>query len=151
MENSIEKAYAEVDKILSYMEIRYVEKIPIKLRELFKKEKQQGYEPKIDPTISLTQQNLQRKTLALLAMLNLNYWCETEDEKQKLLKIYAENDKKREQELMEKYNPDNLFKNKEDNKTISNKHNMEIIEYREKSFIQNIIQKIQNLFKARKS
>ena len=46
-------------------------------------------------------------------MLNLNYWCEDEEERQKLIAIYAENDKKREAGLREKYNPDNIFKKKE--------------------------------------
>ena len=30
MENSLLRAYAEVDKILSFMEFEYVEKVPIK-------------------------------------------------------------------------------------------------------------------------
>ena len=68
MENDILKAYAEVDKILSYMEIKYVEKIPKKMKELFKSEKLQGYEPKIDKDLPLDQQNLQRKTLAILTL-----------------------------------------------------------------------------------
>lgn len=46
-------------------------------------------------------------------MLNLNYWCEDEKEKQDLIAIYSENDRKKEEELREKYNPDKLFKKKE--------------------------------------
>ena len=49
-------------------------------------------------------------------MLYLNYWCENEEEKNSLIKQYAENDRKSEEETREKYNPDNLFKNKEKNK-----------------------------------
>ena len=135
MENSLTKAYAEVDKVLSYMESKYVEKIPKKLRELFKNEKEKNYEPNINPKVPLNQQNLQRKTLAILAMLNLSYWCENEEEKQKLLKIYSENDKKKEEEMRKKYNPDNLFKEK-------NKENTQIVEYKKQSFILKILNKI---------
>lgn len=102
MENNLLKAYAEVDKILSFMEVKYVEKVPQKMREMFKNEKLQGYEPKIDKDLPLDQQNLQRKTLAILTLLNLNYWCENQEEKQELIKAYSENDRKREKEIREK-------------------------------------------------
>ena len=49
-------------------------------------------------------------------MLYLNYWCENDEEENSLIKQYAENDRKSEEETREKYNPDNLFKNKEKNK-----------------------------------
>ena len=73
MENNLSKAYTEVLLILSYMEPKYVDMIPKKLLELFNEEKDKNHQPKINPNISLAEQNLQRKTLALLAMLNLNY------------------------------------------------------------------------------
>lgn len=113
MKNDLYKAYAEVDEILSFMEDVYIDKIPKKLRELFKNERLEDYKPNIDPKISLDEQKLQKKTFSILAMLNLNYWCEDKKEKQDLIAIYAENDRKKEEELREKYNPDNLFKKKE--------------------------------------
>ena len=93
MENNLSKAYSEVLEILSYMEQKYVDKIPQKLLDLFNEEKNKDYIPNINSNISLAEQGLQRKTLALLAMLNLNYWCENEEEKREMLKIYSENDK----------------------------------------------------------
>lgn len=112
MKNDLYKAYAEVDEILPFMEDVYIDKIPKKLRELFKNERLEDYKPNIDPKIPLDEQKLQKKTFSILAMLNLNYWCEDEKEKQDLIAIYAENDRKKE-ELREKYNLDNLFKKKE--------------------------------------
>ena len=151
MENELYKAYSEVDKILSYMEDKYVEKIPIKLRELFKNDKLKDYEPFINPKIPLDEQNLQRKTFSILAMLNLNYWCESEEEKQELIKIYSENDKKREEELREKYNPDNIFKKKEIIQEENNeiKDNKSLIEYREENFFKKIIHRIMGFFKRK--
>ncbi len=151
MENELLKAYAEVDVILSYMKNTYVEKIPKKMRELFKNEKLQGYEPNINPKIPLDEQNLQRKTYAILAMLNLNYWCKDENEKKELIAIYAENDKKREAELREKYNPDNLFKKKELQEENVEQKNVEentaLIEYRESNLLKRIINKIMSFFR----
>lgn len=46
-------------------------------------------------------------------MLNLQYWCKYENEKERLKSVYAENERKYQDELREKYNPDNLFKNKQ--------------------------------------
>ena len=151
MENELLKAYAEVDVILSYMKNTYVEKIPKKMRELFKNEKLQGYEPNINPKIPLDEQNLQRKTYAILALLNLNYWCKDENEKKELIAIYAENDKKREAELREKYNPDNLFKKKELQEENVEQKNVEentaLIEYRESNLLKRIINKIMSFFR----
>lgn len=150
MENNIYKAYAEVDKILSFMEEIYVEKIPNKMREMFKNEKLQNYEPEIDLRIPLEEQNLQRKTYAILAMLNLNYWCD-ENEKQELLKLYAENDRKKEEEFRKKFNPDNMFKKKEKENIVNiEENNTALVEYKESSFIQKIMNKIINLFKKNK-
>lgn len=149
MENNLLKAYAEVDKILSFMEVKYVEKVPQKMREMFKNEKLQGYEPKIDKDLPLDQQNLQRKTLAILTLLNLNYWCENQEEKQELIKAYSENDRKREKEIREKYNPDNIFKKNNDVKKIEKvtEDVTSLIEYKEESFIKKLLNKIKRLFK----
>lgn len=150
MENNIYKAYAEVDMILSFMEVKYVEKIPKKMRELFENEKLQNYEPRINPQIPLEEQNLQKKTYAILAMLNLNYWCDDENEKQELIKLYAENDRKKEEELKEKYNPDNIFKKKEiENIPNIEEKNTALVEYKESNFLKKIISKIMNLFKKK--
>lgn len=145
MENNLFKAYAEVDEILALMENKYIEKIPRKMREMFKDERALDYKPEIKVDIPLDEQNLQRKTFAILAMLNLNYWCEDENEKQKLLQVYAENDKKKEEELRERYNPDNIFKNKQ--MQGQKEENTALIEIREENFIKKIIRKIMKFFK----
>ena len=60
----------------------------------------------------MEEQNLNPETLEILALLNYNYWCKDEIKKKELLDLYCKNDLKKEQELREKYNPDNLFKSK---------------------------------------
>ena len=145
MENNLLKAYAEVHKILSLMEDEYIEKIPIKMRKMFENERQKDYNPEIKIEIPLEEQNLQRKTLAILAMLNLNYWCKDEEEKQKLIQAYAENDKIKEEELREKYNPDNLFKDKQIKE--QKEKNTSLIEYHEENLIKRIVRKLIRFFK----
>lgn len=151
MENNLSKAYTEVLLILSYMEQKYVDMIPKKLLDLFNEEKDKNYQPNINPNISLAEQNLQRKTLALLAMLNLNYWCKDENEKQEMLKMYSENDKKIEAEMRERYNPDNLFKKREkvEQKDEAKEECTEIIEYKEQNIFKRILDRIMLFFKKK--
>lgn len=115
-QTNIARAYSEVDAILEKMDKANVEKIPIKLRKMFKEEKDVEYQNKIDIYDKVQRKELEPKTLTLLAMLYLNYWCKDDEEKNNLIKQYAENDRKSEEETREKYNPNNLFKNKEKNK-----------------------------------
>lgn len=83
-------------------------------------------------------------------MLNLQYWCENEDEKERLKKIYAQNEKKYQDMIQEKYNIDNIFKKNEE--IIENKQeqksNMQIVEYKN-SALKRIINKILNFLHLR--
>ena len=66
--------------------------------------------------------------------------------------IKHENDKRKEEELRERYNPDNLFKKKgqivEDNKI--NQEYTQLIEYKEQNIFKKILSKIMKLFKKNK-
>ena len=86
MKSEEEIAYKQLITILNNMEPEYKEKIPKKLMKLFEENSAEDYEFHLDLTRPLQEQELNSKTLALLAMLNLNYWCETEEEKQELIK-----------------------------------------------------------------
>ncbi len=145
----IKMAYCEVDIILGQMEEEYVNKVPSELRKLFKEQKRKDYLPEIKANVPLADQNLMRKTIAILAMLNLNYWCEDEKEKQDLIQMYSENDRKREEELREKYNPDNLFKKKdiEVEEVTDNTECKGLIEYKKENFFKMILRKIFSIFK----
>lgn len=85
-------AYAEVDEILNCIEESYKSRVPEKVRLFFKEERDREYKVIIDPKKPLSNQNLKRKTIILLAMLNLNYWCDSEEEKQELINELKKND-----------------------------------------------------------
>lgn len=140
-------AYSEVDEILSLMEEEYVNKIPSKVLEFIKREKLDDYSPNIKADIPLTEQNLKRDTMIMLAVLNLNYWCESEEEKQEFLDELAKNEKEREA-LEEKYNPDNIFKNKINNEDTI-KQNILPVEYKKENIFKKILNKISSFFKKR--
>lgn len=110
-------AYAELLEILSLMEDNYVNKIPKKLMSIFKEYSLPSYEKHINPDIPLEEQNLSETTSALLGMLMLNYWCESEEQKQELKQTFEENERKYQEELREKYNPNNIFNNQKSETT----------------------------------
>lgn len=144
------QAYAEIDSFIDLLDEYNKNKIPEKLREYFKNEKDKKYIKKINPNQSIQSQNLKEETLALIAMLNLQYWCENEDEKERLKKIYAQNEKKYQDMIQEKYNIDNIFKKNEEiieNKQ-EQKNNMQIVEYKN-SVLKRIVNKILNFLHLR--
>lgn len=138
-------AYAEVDAILELLDSEYTEKVPVKIREFIKENKDTEYRPNIDPNESLADQDLRKETVSFLTLLQLNYWCESEEEKQEILRELVNTDKIREEELREKYNPDNIFKDRNNHQ----EQTVAIVEYKEPNFIRKILNKIFNLFKKK--
>lgn len=151
MKNETREAYSEIVTILNCMETKYQEKIPKKLIGFFERNSSKDYKFDIDLAIPLKEQKLKAKTLSLLAMLNLNYWCETEEEKQELIKHYSENEKKYQEELREKYNPDKIFKERVKEKIVEEnitENEVALVEYKEPIFIR-FINKIKSIFKIK--
>lgn len=148
-------AYAEVDALLDLLEDEYKERIPEKVRNFFKEEKMKDYEFNIDINKPLTEQRVRRETMALLAILNINYWCDSEEERIQWINELDKNEKEIE-ELMGKYNSANLFENRTRvvNEPIINdekdeSENMQLVEYKEKNIIQKIVDKIFKIFKRK--
>lgn len=143
-------AYSEVFEILNLLDKDYKEKVPDKVRTFFEEERLQDYKPEIDTDTPLIDQNLKRETIVLLAILNLNYWCDTPEEKQEILEELSNNQKEK-QEFLEKYNPDNLFKNKQNNEIENEKiidtQEVSIVEYKKQGVFKRILDKITKFFK----
>ena len=107
-----------------------------------------NYIPTIDTKIPIKEQRLKRKTIAIIAGLNLQYWCKDEERKKELLEVYSNNEKKYQEELREKYNPDNIFKKRTQENTIEEKNienEFALVEYKE-SIFKKLINKIKNIF-----
>ena len=150
LSNNRRQAYTEIVNFIELLDEYNRNKIPKKLMEFFKVEKDNNYTKVIDPNVPIKEQNLKKETLALIAMLNLQYWCEDEKEKQRLKKIYANNEIKYQEELRDKYNPDDLFKTKQKNIETNHSQQTAMIEYKELSTFQRIKEFIKNIFKATK-
>ena len=108
--NELKIAAKEFNEILNNMvPSEYILKIPEKFRNFLKEIENKEYICQIDLNKNIDEQNITEKTKDLITVVYRNYWCNTE-EREELDKILTENEKKYQEELIKKYNPDNLFK-----------------------------------------
>ena len=63
--------------------------------DFFNQEKDEEYIKRINPDIPIKDQALNEETLAIIAWLNLEYWCQDENEKKRLREIYERNEQSR--------------------------------------------------------
>lgn len=129
------QAYSEIDEFLGLLSNEQRNKIPQKLRDFFKEEKDQDYKKGINPKVSIKDQNLKEETLGIIALLNLQYWCEDENEKQRLKEVYAKNEQVYQEMLQDKFNPNDIFKKRPSNvkqeQEQEKAENTQIVEYKE--------------------
>ncbi len=147
------KAYSEVYEIINLLEEEYSNRIPKKILDFFDEIRDKEYKHTIDVNKPLSEQNIERDAIILLAILDLNYWCDSEEEKKELLDIFNRNTEIKNQknkELEEKYNLDNLFKKRQSISEIGDDKELSLLEYKEQGLFKRIIEKIQKLFKRRK-
>ena len=141
-----QEIYSEVYSILNLLGESYIKKLPVSLFNMIKEEKRQDYIPKYDAEINLEQQSIKRETLSMIALFHLNYWCNSDEEKNELKTLFKTNEEKHQAEIREKYNPDNLFKKhslQQEESTITNE--VAMVEYKEPLF-KRIINKIKKIF-----
>ena len=151
MTNEFSEAITETLDILEHMDKKYTDCIPEKFKEFLENNKSKIYKPKFDHSKELKDLNLKEKTKNILSILYMKYWCSDED-KENYSKILKENEKNYQKEQRIKYNPDNLFKekNKKELKTETNiqenKKDIPVI-IEKKSFWRKIIDSIKSVFK----
>ena len=134
------QAYSEVDEFLGLISNEHRNKIPKKLREFFREEKDTNYIKGINPNVPIKNQKLKEETLGIIALLNLQYCCEDENEKKRLKEVYAKNEKRYQEYLQVQFNPNEIFKKKE-----PTQESLSIVEYKE-SIIKKLVNKIKNIF-----
>ena len=132
MENDYGKIFAEVLDIINNSEKEVKAKIPEKLYQQFEKNTDKSYKVNIDYSREDWDNNISEETKEILAFIYRDYIVSPEERKE-LIKEETELEKQKELELREKYNPDNLFKNKhkEINKEIEKENETAIVQYHE--------------------
>ena len=144
--HEFKEACTEIVEILKHVDESELEKIPYKTRVMFLKYKDIEYKPEINfKNYNLYEQNLKKKTKDILVYLYLNYWC-TDEEKEEIESLLKTNYKTNQRKLREKYNPDDVFKNKKDeiDKINEKENELILVEYKE-SIFKRIINKIKEI------
>lgn len=85
MTEEYRKALTELEIILKYGNIQNLNKLPTKLTNFIKNNKDNTYNPDFDKNIPIYQLNLKKDTKILLSLLYRKYWC-NEETKLKLLR-----------------------------------------------------------------
>ena len=132
MSTYTKETYSEVCEFLGLLGAYYISKLPNKLVELCEENKSEEYVPHIKTNIPIKDQSLSEDTLAIIAVLNLQYWCEDENEIKRLKEVYKKNEEEYQRTLQEKYNSDDIFKNKR--KQYEPTNTTEMVEYKSLPF-----------------
>lgn len=134
------QTYTEIGCLLKYFPNSFIEQLPNKLLEIISLMVDRKYLIDVDTDKSINEQNISDKTKKILAVLTYNYWS-SETEKRDIIEHLNENEKEYQEQLREKYNPDNIFKNKA-SKVETAENTVAMVEYKESIFT-----KIKNWFK----
>ena len=78
----------------------------------------------------------------IIGMICYNYWCATEQQKEQYLKKLSMNEQQYQEILHEKYNPDNIFKNKQKHTENNQMQATAIVEYKNDS----LFKKVKNFY-----
>lgn len=138
-------AYSEILEILKYIPVEDYNKIPKEKIELFEANADSNYKFIYDPNKTLSEQNVSSITKGIIILLFRDYWA-TDTQREKIIAKQNYDRQILEKEKQEKYNPNNIFKNKNQDileEDIENE--VEITKYKE-SIFKKIINKIKTIF-----
>lgn len=140
-------AYKEVIEVLKYTKREDVNKIPKSRILLWRINMNKDYDFKIDTTKTLEEQNLSKEAKAIIANIFKKYWA-TDYQKERIEAKEKYDIEQIEKEKYQKYNPEDIFKNRKqtniENVNISD--NVAMVRYKE-SFWTRIYNKIKIILK----
>ena len=150
MTRAYSEAAVEVLDILDHTVEEKVKLIPTKFINYLKENAAKDYVAKLDYSKPINEMNIKIETKGILGAICRNWWW-NEEEKQEYARLVREKEIKHQEELRTKYNPDDIFKNKNkienfETREEINNENKQIIQYKE-SIFKRIINRIRALFK----
>lgn len=144
MEENYHKAYKEVIEILKYVPQESVNKIPKTMLETFEKKMDKDYVFNVDINKSFEEQNLLEETKDIFAVIFRDYWS-TPYQRERIKAKEKYDRQKIEEEKANKYNPNDIFKNKEkDNVVVNNNLPVEI---KKENFFKKLISFIKKIIR----
>ena len=125
-------AYSEVLEILKNISKEDYEKVPSEKIDLFEKNANKNYNFQYDTNLTLDEQNVSKRTKAIIAILFRDYWA-TPEQREKILAKQNYDRIQIEKNKQKQYNVDNIFKNKE-KKAETVENSVSMVEYKESIF-----------------
>ena len=138
------EAFVEVLAILDNTPREEKKGIPQKFIDFLKENASQTYKVTFDKNKEIKDLNLKKETKGVLSVIYYNYLC-PQDKKQDYIDLLNNNQIKFDEEIREKYNPDNIFNNTTVPSHEPVKEEVAMTEYKE-SLITKIINKIKAIF-----
>ena len=144
------EAFTEVNEIFKLMPQELLEKIPTKFRQIIQEEMDIKYITDIKEPIEECE--LKDETIIILGLIYRDFLCTPEERKilqEQDTKQLQDMQKKLEIEMKEKYNPDNIFKNRQETKKEITKNSEEksLTVISEEKWYQKIFNIIKRIFK----
>lgn len=135
----------ETMDVLNYFDSNFVSKIPYKfLNGLKKLAKKSTMSVKIDKNKKLKEQNISEESKDLISLIYYHYIA-TEEEKEKLIKIWNQNESLYQKKLSERYSLDNIWKRNDKKEIEEEKLDLPIVITKE-NFLRKIITFVKKIF-----
>lgn len=126
-----------------------INKIPNKFMIFLKENALNNYSCNFDYNKPLKELNLTNEAKGLIAMICLNYWCETEEQKMKFRNHLNVNEQAYQEELKRKYNVDDIFKKRDisNNEDITSESiNKLPVEVKTENIFKRLLNRLKKLF-----
>lgn len=146
MTNRYAKAYTEILEIISHFSEEEYSRIPKEKIEYYEENCDKNYIFKLDPNLDLAEQKISREANAILVSLYRDYFA-SEAEKQKINRLLNINQQRLEEKKRERYSPEQLFENNQENSASEVKEELALVVVKEDNWYEKIVVFLQKFFK----
>ena len=138
----LNKRLVEVEYILRKLDNEYIKKIPQEIWDYIEENKDKNYVFNYDDNRTLVEQKLNIDTISILTYINMEYLL-GEEQKREMIEFLRKDETIAEQEKAKLYNPDDLFKNKQQSK----QQEASLVEVKIEKWYEKMFSFLKNIFK----
>lgn len=143
---NLQEAFTEVYEILKITPVELTSKIPVKFKQVIEENRATDY--RIQVTEDFEESELKSETIVILGLIYRDFFADPEEREELQLKD-AEEIRKLEQEMSEKYDIENVFQ-KRKQKIADDTEEQGLVVYKDKGFIKKLFNLIKGIFKNSK-
>lgn len=138
--------YSEVYSVLNLLGKDFIDKIPKDIYKMIEEKRNKDYNPLYTYELPLKKQNINKRSLSIIAFFDINYWS-NQERKLILKNKFKQNEINNQKKLREKYNPDEIFIKNVKKEYVQNKddNNNNLIK-RKESILRRFINKFKRFF-----